>query len=121
MEDKRIRNALIWADIMGRVVDEYVTAIKQSPNKRPDKRYSFLARTYGISKDKYTKMLSDQGNTCAICHNQFESNKDIHVDHDHKTGTIRGLLCFKCNVLLGNSKENIDTLNSAITYIKKYQ
>jgi hypothetical protein len=121
MEDKRIRNALIWADIMGRVVDEYVAAIKKAPNKRPDKRYSHLARVYSISKDDFTKMLVDQGGACAVCHSKFESNKDTHVDHNHKTGRIRGLLCFKCNILLGNSNENTATLSGAIAYINKHQ
>lgn len=120
MLNKRLKQALIWADIMGKVIKEYVVAIKQAPNKLPAKRYSYIAHDFGLNKDTYDNMLKDQGHTCAICHNKFDSNKDTHVDHNHKTGATRGLLCFKCNVLLGNSNENIDILLQAIEYIKHH-
>lgn len=43
---------------------------------------------------------------------------DLHVDHDHETGLIRGLLCHHCNTLLGHAKDSVDVLEAAIVYLK---
>ena len=64
--------------------------------------------------------IDEQKNMCAICGRKDES-KVLCVDHDHKTGTIRGLLCNGCNVGLGNLKDDIQILQSAIAYLHKYQ
>lgn len=67
----------------------------------------------------YDNLLTKQQELCAICHrhsNEFKSR--FHVDHCHKTGKIRGLLCFNCNVMLGNSLEKPITLSNAISYLK---
>jgi len=55
-----------------------------------------LKQKYGITEADYEKMLKDQGEVCAICkrHQRFQR---LAVDHDHKTGKIRGLLCPECN------------------------
>lgn len=50
----------------------------------------------GVSIEEYDRMLAAQGGGCAICHNP-PKNRRLHVDHDHKTGKVRGLLCFRCN------------------------
>lgn len=47
--------------------------------------------------------------------------RHIYVDHDHETGEIRGLLCHGCNSVLGFSKENIQTLENTIKYLKEHQ
>lgn len=71
-------------------------------------------------------MAYDQNAACAIC-KKFEemfdkrTNKKKHlcVDHDHKTGKVRGLLCHSCNLGLGKFKDNISSLKTAITYLSK--
>lgn len=63
-----------------------------------------LRSVYGITLDQYEKMLKDQGGVCFLCH-QLPYNsrhKKLHVDHDHETGRVRGLLCFVCNRGLGS-------------------
>jgi hypothetical protein len=64
-------------------------------------------------------LLSAQGNKCPICKKPYneESRKTWHVDHCHKTGRIRGVLCFSCNAGLGNFKDNITALEEAIFYL----
>lgn len=58
----------------------------------------YLRRTYGISLKDYEKMLEKQGFACAICKRpQTAFKKSLHVDHDHKTNEIRGLLCYYDN------------------------
>ena len=68
------------------------------------------------------EMLYQQNNKCAICGAEFGVNhiKDYpHVDHDHNTGVVRGLLCLKCNAGLGLFGDNIDNLVSAICYLEE--
>lgn len=79
-----------------------------------------LKSKFGITNDDYLTMLKEQKNCCAICgvHND-EVKKRLVVDHDHTTGEVRGLLCHNCNVGLGNFKDEIKILKSAITYLLK--
>lgn len=81
-------------------------------------------KKYGITLEDLEKMLRDQDNKCAICGKEiflFGSSKKItaHVDHDHKTGKVRGLLCQECNTGLGKFMDNTDYLLSAVSYLKK--
>lgn len=62
-------------------------------------RDAYLRRTYNISEEDYDKMLVFQEGGCAVCSRPGASRR-LHVDHDHGTGLVRGLLCFQCNALL---------------------
>ena len=73
-----------------------------------------LKHNYGITLEKYNEIFEDQGGVCAICNTKTQ--KDLSVDHDHKTGEIRALLCAQCNFGLGNFKDNIELLKKAINY-----
>jgi len=64
------------------------------------RRDDYLRRTYGISQAVYDQMLAEQGGVCAICRHT-EGDKPLAVDHSHKTGQVRGLLCTVCNVQVG--------------------
>jgi len=83
------------------------------------KRYnSWLKRTYKISIEDYNNILLKQDNKCSICGIDKPSGMGtFHVDHDHFTGKVRGLLCHHCNFLLGNCKENIEILEKAKNYL----
>ena len=79
---------------------------------------SRLKSTYGIDLHEFRRLLAYQNNCCAICGDHVdELNKKICVDHCHKTGKIRGLLCLNCNYGLGHFKDNIDNLYNAIDYL----
>lgn len=56
---------------------------------------------YGITFTEYSKMLKNQGNVCKICGGINPGGNRLAIDHDHKTGKIRGLLCIKCNIKIG--------------------
>jgi hypothetical protein len=84
---------------------------------------SYLKRTYKITSSDYFKMLRDQSELCKICRQEGFTMADHHVlklvvDHCHKTGKVRGLLCHNCNRALGLFKDSVDTLKAAITYIE---
>ena len=78
-----------------------------------------LKRKYGISLDEYYQMLEAQDNKCAICPTNITDLGSAHVDHDHETGKVRGLLCDCCNIGLGHFRDNSNTLYSAADYLMK--
>jgi hypothetical protein len=64
-------------------------------------------------------LLQSQGGRCAICHtDQPGGHGRFHIDHDHVSGRIRGLLCNNCNRGLGSLKHDPDFLRKAITYLE---
>ena len=75
-------------------------------------------RKYGFTEESYSILLGSQNNLCAICKGPNNNGRDWHVDHDHTTGKTRGILCHHCNLLLGNAKDSIKTLENAIIYLK---
>ncbi len=85
----------------------------------PDKVWAnHLKRKYGISLEAYHALIGLQGNRCAICSDVMAP---IHVDHNHRTGKVRGLLCRTCNFMLGNCKESPKILRDAVAYLAKHK
>lgn len=82
-----------------------------------DQRNEQLKAHYGITLVDYERMLLEQGGACAICGGTATGT--LHVDHDHNTGAVRGLLCRDCNRGLGCLKDNLDALRQAIKYLEK--
>ena len=74
-----------------------------------------LKKRYGITIKNYWDLVAKQNGVCLIC-NKSDGHK-LHIDHDHKTGKVRGLLCGSCNRGLGMFKEDIKHLKSAIKYL----
>ena len=80
-------------------------------------------RRYGITVKQYNKMFEKQNGVCAICHkcetrkHQSGTLRRLSIDHDHKTGKVRGLLCDKCNRLLGMANDNRVILANALYYL----
>ena len=72
-----------------------------------------LRRRYGITAEHADRMLAEQGGLCAIC----REAPGVHVDHDHATERVRGLLCFNCNQALGNFRDRRDLLLRAAMYL----
>lgn len=86
---------------------------------RPARFRSEIKHKFGITVEKYEKMLTIQNNSCAICGKSPEENgRRLAVDHCHITNIIRGLLCTKCNQGLGNFDDIFENLIKAANYIK---
>lgn len=111
---------------------EWHAAHKEDANKgRRERRNTEVGLTmelsnrykkYGISVEQYNEMFTAQYGCCAICNkHQSAFKRRLAVDHDHETGIVRGLLCGSCNTSLGGFCEDIDTLESAIKYIKEHK
>lgn len=86
-------------------------------NNKDEWRDQNFKRKYGITLLQYNTMLSKQKGNCAICNNPCPSNKRLAVDHSHKTGIVRGLLCIHCNQALGHFKDDPALIKKAIDYL----
>ena len=70
---------------------------------------------YGISLEELQQLIDKHENRCGICKRLFV--RSPHIDHDHRTGRIRGLLCFNCNSILGKIDDDINILDSMKLYL----
>ena len=77
-------------------------------------RESRYKREYGITREQYQQMYENQKGKCFICSREYDV---LCVDHNHKTGKVRSLLCKRCNYVLGTYEERIDLFQSFIDYI----
>lgn len=76
-----------------------------------------LKHYYGMTLGDYNAMLSAQGGGCAICHKACLSGRFLAVDHNHKSGRVRALLCGKCNMALGNLNDSAEKALAAAAYL----
>lgn len=81
-------------------------------------RQAYLMRTYNITIDEYQTLYDAQGGVCALCRLPEQIKTMLAVDHDHETGKVRGLLCFRCNTALGAFGDSVDGLKRAIAYLE---
>lgn len=87
---------------------------KANPENR---RNTVRKQLYGIEPDEYKVLYSNQDGKCAICKQPPKSTRSLCVDHDHKTGAVRGLLCDSCNGGIGLLGDSIIRLHEAIEYL----
>ena len=93
---------------------------RQKAIKKPIYRENEVLKIYGLKKEEQRKMLLEQGGKCAICgKDNFRKGKIVNlcVDHDHKTGRIRELICSKCNSALAFARDDVEILEKASKYL----
>ena len=81
-----------------------------------------LKAKYGLTLEAYEKLLVAQNGRCAICGNsggRKDGSGRLHVDHNHRTGKVRGLLCGWCNTSIGRFDDRPDILPQTIEYLKR--
>lgn len=90
---------------------------------RERNRESAWKRRYGITRADYNCLLRTQDSKCAICRSATvgRNHEYFHVDHDHTTGKVRGLLCDLCNRGLGYFKDSRRLLNQAADYLERHE
>lgn len=99
-----------------------IERVKLQYRKNPElSREKLLKRRFGITIKIYDEMLKSQNGVCAICQSPCTSGKNLAVDHCHKTGQVRGLLCVDCNLGIANLKESKDIFQKAADYVEKFQ
>jgi RNase P subunit RPR2 len=90
--------------------------------QRPDltaarNREYHLRHRYGISMRQRDDLLNDQQGRCKACGDVLAPSRHVHVDHDHRTGRIRGILCHSCNGALGHAQDDSTRLRSLADYM----
>lgn len=92
---------------------------REYSRKYPERiRDTDLRMRYGITIADYQAMYERQGGKCAIC---GTSEEKLVVDHNHKTGKVRELLCHLCNAMIGCAREDIAILTAAVAYLHREQ
>lgn len=101
------------------------TKKSQKENAKKHSEYSWksrIKRFYGLKDYEYASLYLEQNGCCAICNVSIEYiSRQTHIDHDHQTLKVRGLLCHHCNTGLGLFKENTEVLINAISYLNKHK
>lgn len=72
---------------------------------------------YGITIEQYRQLYEFQGERCYICRRANGATRRLSVDHDHRTGFVRGLLCRPCNTMLGHARDETSFFGRAIVYL----
>lgn len=98
---------------------EYKRAYNKTTHGQAGIRHADYRRKYGITIEDYDQLLNKQGGTCAIC-GIVPTNKRLDVDHCHKTGMIRGLLCNICNMALGRFEVDYRVSKDSKAEFRKY-
>lgn len=88
---------------------------------RAEQRSAWLARRYGMTPEAYDEIVAAQANRCAICGDEPSEGKALHIDHDHKSGAVRGLLCGHCNRAIGLFRDNADVIEMAAAYLRHFE
>jgi hypothetical protein len=87
----------------------------KDPKYRAQKRSSWLKSRYGITLQDYEQTLTEQGGGCALC-GRKPGKIALHVDHDHTTGRVRGLLCHQCNWYMGTVDKDPSLIERIASY-----
>lgn len=77
----------------------------------------YLGKRFGLPALDYEAILLKQDGKCAICRAPCKTGNRLAVDHDHSTGRIRGLLCLRCNTMLGQADDDRERLLAAVRYL----
>jgi hypothetical protein len=86
------------------------------------KQTSVYKLKYGISYQDFLRVIEEQGYKCKLCGDEVKENgKSTHIDHDHKTGKFRAILCHHCNTGLGMFRDSIELLDKAKVYLQDHE
>lgn len=110
-------NSLIWSHKNKDRKSIYDKERRKKVGVETDKRYySSILNKFGILKEQYDQLVIKSSNTCNICGKPPHKGKRLHLDHNHSTNKIRGLLCSRCNWYL----HTIETGENILEKIKNY-
>jgi hypothetical protein len=113
--EREIQRVLAWQREHPDLLAARMEAFRAAGKKKVSDRKSHLKRKYGLTLDEFDRLLEAQGGVCVICGREGVD----HVDHDHNTGRVRGILCFQCNVAIGLLEDDVDRIAAAIAYLDR--
>ena len=94
---------------------------KNIDHVRQYRKENALKRFYGLTPEDVKSRVEKQHGVCAACGGPPIDDRPLVVDHDHKTGEVREMLCNSCNLTLGVSREDTDRLRRLVAYLEKWQ
>lgn len=103
---------------------EYIKSLewrKNNPEKCKKHQWKRSFTKMGITPEIYGEKLSRQNGVCAICGKTNTGGKRLFIDHDHKSGAVRGLLCTHCNTGIGMFGDDREILAAAISYLIEWE
>lgn len=112
-----IARAKRWQQENAERVNAKQRARRAMPEAKRRARAEHLMRKFGMTIEQYDAMLEAQGGGCFICGRPPREDISLHIDHDHSTGMVRGLLCFRCNNAIADFNEDPTVLRKAIRYL----
>ncbi len=105
----------------GKVIECKECVTNKNHRRALNLRASHLLRKFGITLEDYDKMFASQGGKCFVCGaSESGGKRSFYIDHDHKTGKIRKLLCLHCNSALGYAKDDPIILDELAAYLRKF-
>lgn len=91
---------------------------KDNPEKFKEHSRRALLKKYGLTIECFEKLLAAQDSKCKLCRKErAPTEREWQVDHCHKTGMVRGILCYNCNVGLGHFHDDPELMRAAIKYL----
>lgn len=87
---------------------------KNKNKVQANRRVKYFLNTYGLTEENYNKLVANR--ICNICGKKLVRP---HIDHNHKTGKVRGVLCFSCNAGIGHLQESVEILHKAVEYLSR--
>lgn len=118
--ERQKKNARDWSEANKEQKSKVNKAYqKRKPTSRLVKRESFLRKKYNLTLEMFDKILEFQKNKCYICEQALkDGDRFLHIDHCHKTGKIRGILCSQCNWFMSKIDGIEKCLNNLNNYVK---
>jgi hypothetical protein len=113
--EREIQRVRDWQLANPERVRENMARFVAAGKRQLSNRKSHLKRKYGLTLEEFAALLTSQGGGCAICGKPDPDN----VDHDHATGRVRGILCWNCNVGVGQFEDSEDRLAAALHYLTR--
>lgn len=117
VRDQAIERAKKWREDNIERFRENQRRMRSTPEGKRRQREGHLKRKFGMTIEDYKRMLEEQGGGCATCGRPPRPDIALHIDHDHETGRVRGLLCFRCNNSLGDLDDDPALLRKAAAYL----
>jgi len=108
-----------WQQENAERLNAYRREYRSRPDRKTVEREYHLRRKYDITLAEYEALLEAQGGVCAICGEARPEERTLHVDHDHVTGKVRGLLCFRCNNAIGDLRDDIELVYRMLDYLDR--
>lgn len=115
-EERRVKNRRQYLARKEAIYAQTKQWAEQNPEKRREVSERSRLKKYGLTVDQYQSLVSSQDGVCAVCKEPLTGV--AHIDHDHATGRIRGVLCRNCNVGLGHFKDDSNLLRAAAHYVE---